>query len=267
MIAQQAISSASSFESSFSSALGDGATLGASAATAGITAGVGLVLGLGMSLLAAHDQRYKDAKDENAAVAQAVVVFDNDIRTIFAALNAGTISEDEAIQYLQQTENSYWSYVGQYAGKPGVASKPCPPHTGGPVGHGACGQANVCDKTCTAGCCVGCGAIEGAIANAIAIIQAGGGTFTVCPVFPSAAKYGNPGRPAYNLTYVKPSILAGTSGAVDGFLNLLGLGGNQSSSPLAANLTPIQGSPNTSKLATYGLLFLVGAIIFKKVLA
>lgn len=244
-------------------------------ATAGIQLGAA-VLKLGMGLLAAHDLRYKDALNENAAVVQAVGVFDNDLQAIFAALNAGQVTEQEAIQYLQQTSQQYWKYVGQYAGKPGVASRPCGPLQGGPVGHGACAKGPLCDKTCTAGCCVGCNDIEAAIANAIATIQAGGGTFGVCEVFPND-KYKNSGRPGYQITYVRPDIATGTAGAVDGFLNSLGLGAftspgaSQYPNPLGQGGTP-QGSvgltpgPTLQKYAAYGLLAIAGLFVAKRIL-
>ena len=228
-------------------------------ATAGISLGQSL-LKLGMGLLAAHDLRYKDALNENAAVVQAVGVFDNDLQSIFAALNAGTISESEAEGYLQQLSADYWNYVGQYQGKPGVASVPCGPQTGGPPGHGACGQGPRCDKTCTAGCCVGCQSIEATIQNALYVIQAGGGSFNVCTVYPST-EYRNPGRPSYSLTYVKPDIAAGTLGSVEGFLNLLG-GKTTPQGSVGLHAAPA----SISKYATLAIVGLGALLLFRKVL-
>lgn len=240
-------------------------------ATLGIQAGVG-ILKLGMGLLAAHDLRYKDALNENAAVVQASEVFDNDIQAIFAALNAGTISEQEGVGYLQQLSEQYWKYVGGFAGKPGVATKSCGTLQGGPVGHGACAKGPVCDKTCTAGCCVGCNNIEASIANGIAIVQSGGGTFSVCEIFASP-KYKNPGRPGYTISYARPSVATGTTGAVEGFLN--SLGGVFTSPGATAYPTPVGtplGSvgltpgPTLEKYATYGLLLIAGLFVARKVL-
>lgn len=236
-------------------------------ASAGISIGSSL-LKLGMGLLAAHDQRYKDATNENLAVAQAVQVFDNDLAAIFSGLNAGTVSEASAIQYLQQTEAAYFKYVGQYQGKPGVASHPCSPATGGPTGHGACQSGTPCDKTCTAGCCVGCNVIVASTLNAIAIIQAGGGSFTVCKEFPDT-KYKNPGRESYVVTYVRPNLSAGTVGAAEGFLNqiggLVGLPSGQVNNPSSIPAATVLGTGSTSKLLTYFALGLVGLFLVKEI--
>jgi len=55
------------------------------------------VLQIGMKLLAQHDERITIAKEENAAVKQAVATMDNDLQTIFKAANAGEITAIEAM--------------------------------------------------------------------------------------------------------------------------------------------------------------------------
>jgi len=45
-----------------------------------------------MGLLAAHDKRVQAAKEENAALAQAVTALDADLKTVFTAANNGDIT-------------------------------------------------------------------------------------------------------------------------------------------------------------------------------
>lgn len=256
--------SGTSFVESGVNNVSEGASFLTGAASAGIGAGIGVVLALGMGALARHEQRYKDATNENAAVQQAVQVFDNDIKTIIAAANAGTITKDDAIGYLQQTHDYYWQYMSQFQGQPGIASHSCSDPTPF-AGKNACYHGAKCDKTCTAGCCVGCNVVNGAIANAIYALNAGGGDIWVCPVFPST-KYKNPGRPGYHLTYKDPGIVGGTEGAVQGFLNLLGIGSPGTGPNLAGNLKPISATSQVGTLAKYGLIAVAALFVIRRVL-
>ena len=254
----------SSFVQSGISNVSEGASFFSGAATAGITGGIGIALALGMGALARHEQRYKDATNENAAVQQAIQVFDNDIKTIIAAANAGTITTDEAKEYLQQTHDFYFQYMSGFQGQPGVASRPCADPSAF-ANKNACFHGGKCDKGCTAGCCVGCNVVNGAIANAIYALDAGGGDIWVCPVFPSP-KYKNPGRPGYHLKYKKPDIVAGTEGAVDAFFNQFGLGnlfGSGANTPkLAGNLQPVT---QTRDYVKYAVVALAALFVIRRV--
>jgi len=208
----------------------------------GITAGLAGLSQIA-NLFGQHEARYRNAKNENDAVTAAIQVFDQDIKSVFAALNAGTISEADASQYLEKARQSYWSYVGQSQGQIRVAARPCSPGTP----PNACAtQHNTCDKGCTSGCCVGCTDIEPTIANAQYVIAAGGGVVHVCKVFPSPGQYGNPGRDGYTLTYTKPSTVSGITGGLSGFLGSL-FGSNSPTTQLSPNLQPVQAQTTLAK--------------------
>lgn len=171
-------------------------------------------------LLKAHEARVKGATNENALVAQLIPIVDQNLRAIFAALNAGQITETDAIGYLEQIQQNFFQNIAQLSG-PGIAAMPCGSIQPYPNG---CATNTPCDKKCTAGCCVGCNVVAGAISNAIGVIQAGGGSFDVCNEGPSA-KYGNPGRPGYSLTYSPGQHAGGVLGQAEGTLNGLFGGG------------------------------------------
>lgn len=168
-----------------------------------------------MGLLAAHDKRVQAAKEENAAVGQAVSALDSDLKTIFTALNNGDITEAVAIATLTDVHLWYWSFIGPL--QQGSTKGPRQPFPQanlttvagviiGCYGDGAYSSSCVCDgKACTAGCCVGCGAIDPTLSAAVKVVQNHGGTFQRCVVI--ANKYGLSGSAAYNLTYKKPAKL------------------------------------------------------------
>lgn len=209
----------------------------------GITAGVGGLSSV-LGLFTQHSARYRGAKNENDGVGVAVGVFDQDMQGIFSALNSGSITEQQALTYLEATRQAFWQYMSQFQGQPGVFSRPATiTKAGGPVGHGACDAGPACDKTCTAGCCVGYNDVEGSIANAKWAISAGGGTFSVCEVFPSPGIYAFPGRKGYTLTYTKPAGLVGVKNGALGILDSLGITAPSLSStgtPLPPNLVAVQ---------------------------
>ncbi len=192
----------SSADSSDSGQASTGATVIAS--SLGI---IGSVVG---GLLAAHSARVAGATAENSGIDNIVPAIDADVKEINAAYRAGQITPTMAVTYLMQVRDQYWSYMGQFQGKPGVATRACPPgQVGGPLtilagyttGTSGCvtGQPT-CDKTCTAGCCVGCSAINGGIANQVWAIQTGyRGPVGMCKVFGS--KFGAHDRAAYQLRW------------------------------------------------------------------
>lgn len=182
--------------------------------------GAGLGLNIIMGLLAKHDQRMKIAKEENAAVNQAVTALDADLHTVIDALNKGDITEAVALITLQDISIWYWQFIGPFEQGPqkGPHSSHAYPLKGG-TGNGACYAANLPNRasdgipvgnhcagtTCTAGCCIGANVVDATIANAVYAIQKHGGAFTVCGS--AANKYGGVARAAYTLTYKKPAKL------------------------------------------------------------
>ena len=173
-----------------------------------------------MGMLAAHDARVKAAKEENAAVNQAISALDSDLHTIITALNYGDMTEADAIDCCNAIANWYWQFIeplqqGSAKG-PGVCGADNPAHVGGCVDSacksvggrtGGCyqheGSAPCSGTACTAGCCIGCNVVIPSLGNCARIIQAHGGTFYVCAIVGN--KYGLTSRAAYTLTYKKPS--------------------------------------------------------------
>jgi hypothetical protein len=163
---------------------------------------VSAILAIGASLLGQHTARVKGATAENSGINAIVPAFDADLKEINAAWLAGSLNPTMAATYLQQVHDQYWAYMQQFVGRPGVATRTCPPgQVGGPMGHGGCTSGQpICDKGCTAGCCVGCSAINGTIANCLWAIQTGyHGPVAVCAVFGS--KFGANDRAGYQLSW------------------------------------------------------------------
>jgi hypothetical protein len=178
-----------------------------------------LPITLGLGLLAAHDKRMKQAKDENQALGIAVESFQSDIKQVFDMANRGGITASDAQNALAAMHDSFWSYMKQFQ----MASTPCPPgiddvqngcwYTYRQTKNGNCG------KTCTAGCCVGCNVIVPVIQRAITVFRNGGGSVHVCEI--PGNKYGFVDQPGYDLTYTSPPIADTVEEAIS---NLLGGG-------------------------------------------
>ena len=192
------------------------AALGLTGAAAGAAvAGIGAVVAIGAALLAAHEQRKKQATDENSAMNYGVQNYDLAVKQINAAYNARQIDAASAIQLLQQTMGYYWQLVAPHIqpGRNGCnatasGSASCPVATPGK---------NPCTGNIGAACCVGCynllgsadptktasGGVEG-IAGTILILQHGGGTVLYPEVYGS--KYGGQQRNAYSLTWMQAAV-------------------------------------------------------------
>ncbi len=179
---------------------GDGGGGGGGAVTAAV-AGIGIVGAIAGALFAAHEQRLKQATDENSAVNLGVAGFDRDIASVGGAVNAKQITIVQALPLLATIKANYWALVAPHIqpGRNGCQSgAACP---GGQVGGKGCttGQCK-CGGSIGGACCVGCCNINGSIANIIALYQSGrSGSAEICHVFGS--KYGATDRPTYQFTY------------------------------------------------------------------
>jgi hypothetical protein len=189
--------------------------LGLTGAAAGAAvAGIGAVVAIGAALWAAHEQRKKQATNENAAVNVGVQGFDQDIRTVNQAYNSRQIDAPSAIQLVQQVLAQYWALVTPVIqpGRNGCSGgQACPPVT----------STSPCSGSIGAACCVGCYDLAGngpqphvfqpseggdgvtpyyfGVGGTIQVLSQGGGRVLYQEVFGS--KYGGRDRPAYILTW------------------------------------------------------------------
>lgn len=175
----------------------------------GISAGFDL-LGLGMHLLAAHDERIQLARKENAASDQAIQAFDSDMHTIFAAANAGIITEAVAVHACNMVETWYWQWITPFSQHGSVSVGQCniyqlpdgswtQPANSNPKGCGS----NQGGKLCTAGCCFGCALISIGCRNAANVFSKGGGSWSTWTV--TTNKYSSFSRQGYSLSYKRPA--------------------------------------------------------------
>lgn len=170
---------------------------------------VGTVIGaIAGSLLAAHQRRKAEATDENSAMAKGVADVDQHIAAAFNYLNAGRISESQALALLDQAWANYWDIVVPHIqpGRNGCNSgRSIPPYRGGGVGSGGftgttqnayygCGTR----KDWGAGCCAG-NVLNASLQNCRWAIANPGKPAPVFKLF--ADKYGFPGRDAYQVIY------------------------------------------------------------------
>ena len=168
-----------------------------------------------MGLLAAHDKRVQAAKEENAAVQQAVQALDADLKTIFTAANNGDITPSVAMATCQDVHLWYWAFIqplqqGSTKGPQQTFPNPGAPNSNavGGIYYEATDGANChcgTDKNCTAGCCIGCAAIDPTLSNAYAGFKTGK-AFTMTVAVIVANKYGLAQRNAYQLTYTPPKV-------------------------------------------------------------
>lgn len=217
-VASQAVTSAIS-----SSAIASGSSFwGAAAGPIGAAAAVAVTIIV--SLIAAHKQRLKDAKDENTAAASAVSGFYQILQQIVQQYNAGQLSQSDAIAQLESLDQATYSGLRSHVGKPGTAW--------------GTSSSGVCDKTCTVGCCLYNTYLHqdlygGGKKGVIPVMQSGGGQVNVAGILSN--KYGFPAMPKIALTINAPqdvtssaiasveSVLTGGSGG--SILPLLLLGG------------------------------------------
>jgi hypothetical protein len=197
------------------------AAMGLSGAAAGAAlAGIGAVVAIGAALWQAHEQRLRQAKDENSAMNLGVKGIDADFAVINRAYNSRQLSPSDAINLLQQAWAHYWALVTPHIqpgrnGCQGGAS--CPPWPA---------SGNGCSGSIGAACCVGCYSLMGAddfksaealgpdnaiggqgyyigVKGAMNVIAHGGGVSLMQKVY--ASKYGGTTRNAYVLRWQQVS--------------------------------------------------------------
>ena len=174
--------------------------MAAAAALPSIIKGVTRLAG---ALFAAHTARLAAAKNENAAVAQIIAPFDQDVQQLAQLWNSGQVSPAQFIQFVQQVDTATYNYMKNLVSKSGTAWSDTN------------GMAGKCDKTCTAACCVYYGDLGPVLSGMIVAaggqgkwgpndprisIQPGGTVITVPEVF--ASKYGGIDRKGYTVTLI-----------------------------------------------------------------
>jgi hypothetical protein len=174
---------------------------------------IGAVAAITAALLAAHEQRKKQATDENSAMNLGVAGYDKGMRMINAAYNNRSIDTPSAIQLLQTIMPMYWQEVNAHI----------QPGRNGCYGGANCPAWHGCNGDIGAACCVGCydlvgqpdphvfSAAEGGdgvtplffgATGTILALQHGGG-FRVLYQHVYGSKYGGKDRPAYTLDWVQ----------------------------------------------------------------
>lgn len=158
--------------------------------------------------------------------------FTTNVALIFQQLNAGQITPTAAISALQSAQSQYYSQVASIIKKGGPCSSSCLiggapantyPQPSQSIGSGLSTSPNCCNSsgTCNAACCIGCSVIEPAVAGLIAIIQAGGGTYTVNPTTQNGSIAATP---ALTVTYNGSQGTGGVAGMAQSVLGGTTLG-------------------------------------------
>jgi len=135
----------------------------------GVTFGIGALVGLAAVLWGKHEARIKGAKSENQGWNVIVAGFQESLRGIIGALNAGQIDSLTAVNELKDLKLRIWNSAQQFNRQPGVdfaGGKSQP-------GLGDIQQTWTikCDKHCTIGCCLFNNWLGPGINNVIAMIQ------------------------------------------------------------------------------------------------
>jgi hypothetical protein len=178
--------------SAIQSTADSGSTLASVAGPIGAAVSIGL--GVVTSLLAAHEKRLQDAKNENEAAAQAVPSFYSTLQQIVQLYNSGQLDQSDTISSLQQLLEVTQQGLMAQVGPTGTAWQSSQP--------------GVCNSSCTVGCCLyntylapdinGYGQVKGVIP----VIEAGGGQVEVGNI-PSNS-YGFPSYGGVTLTIASP---------------------------------------------------------------
>jgi hypothetical protein len=158
------------------------------------------------ALFAAHTARLAAAKSENAAVANIIAPFDQDVAQLVQIWNTGQADPATFINYVKEVDNNVYNYMKSLVGRSGTAWSD------------SNGMAGKCDKTCTAACCVYFGDLGPVLSG---MIQAAGGTGKWGPNDPRiqrtaggtvisapkvfASKYGGVDRAGYSVTMINYS--------------------------------------------------------------
>jgi hypothetical protein len=159
---------------------------------------IAAIAAVAAALLAAHEKRLTDAKNENAAVDQWIPVFDSFVVSVVNAYNNKTIDAYHAAMICQQFDQTLYDRFRSFVGQPGTSWSDSE------------GMAGKCDKNCTVGCCVYYGDL-GPVLNNISYVlgyptgkwgqgdpRINGRTITCPKVYPS--KYSSYSRALYTVT-------------------------------------------------------------------
>lgn len=217
-----------------------------------IGAGVGALVGLIAGLLAGHEQRKKQAQNENSAMNIGVQGFDSDLKQINQAFKAGQISAADALNAVNQVlMPGYWTVVGGQIqpGRNGCnTGASCPPPSNYKPGQ------NPCTGNIGAACCVGCFDLllsvtqpDGILAAIQGQSTAPGGRYVANITEVYGSKYGGQQRNAYTVDWTPPASALATAG-----------------SGLVQTVESALGIPSSGAGAAAGggsNLFLIGALI------
>lgn len=163
---------------------------------------IGAIIGV---FAQASAKRAAQAKNENAAVAQAVPGWDQMVAALVNAYNNGSISSSDVFTGLQAAWNNFWAEVGPQVqpGRNGCQSGTLPQFPTAP-GRSFCTG----DKNYGAGCCVAYDDLLNSSINMLNAVKIADNTGKPTPalilgVF--ASKYGGVNRPQYTVTFARPS--------------------------------------------------------------
>jgi hypothetical protein len=165
---------------------------------------VGQLAGIAASIAGLFTQEHAAAVAKEAeTLNSATPTFLTAVETTMADLNEGAISPSQAISYLQQAQQNYYTTVSSIIKKGGPCVASCviggQSTTGKPAGWVS--TSPVCcnnSGTCNASCCIGCYLVEPTVTKLTAIINSGGGSYTV----PSSQDNGAiQGTPTVTITY------------------------------------------------------------------
>jgi hypothetical protein len=155
---------------------------------------------------------------EGQTLNQSTPGFLGGIQAIFQQLNAGQMSPAQAIAALQGIQAAYYSSVSNIIKKGGTCTVAANGLDTGSIDSRGC---PVTSDPCNAACCLGCSIIEPAIRNLTAIVNAGGGNYTV-PATPTNGAIA--GTPSFNVSYA-PGALGSAGAALSGMPSWVWLAG------------------------------------------
>lgn len=159
-------------------------------------------------LIQASAQRAKQARTENAAVAQEVPLWDQGLTQILNAYNNGQVSAAQASSLLDTLMAAYFQAVtpSVQPGRNGCQSGAYPDAQA--LKDFASNPAGECSGTWGAMCCVGYASLWNSVNNVkFALTQTDntGKSMVASIIVVNASKYGGINRPAYTVTVTRPS--------------------------------------------------------------
>lgn len=186
------------------------AGLGAGAA---VTGGIGVVVGIAAMLWAQHEQRMKDATDENSAWNVIYPDWSDAMQQILSAYNTGQITASNCAAEFESLKALVYQDAQKFKNQPGISWN----STVGLSNSQKIWQVQ-CTKQCTIGCCLFNGMVGPNIERAVALVTGqpvmvfGSGTpqniqtnsFTVPSVSPNST-YGFNGAPSFVMAVNPPA--------------------------------------------------------------